>query len=143
MRRGARAPRARAAGRPRLDAHRAVLLGQGVYFVATGIWPVVHLPSFERITGPKRDDWLVRTVGVLVTVIGAVLAGAALRRTANAVPGEVDGLSVGSALALAGIDVIHVARREIAPIYLADAAAELALAVALTVARQQEQQSRD
>lgn len=120
-----------------------MLLGQGVYFVATGIWPVVHLPSFERITGPKRDDWLVRTVGVLVTVIGAVLAGAALRRTANAVPGEVDGLSVGSALALAGIDVIHVARREIAPIYLADAAAELALAVALTVARQQEQQSRD
>ena len=29
--------------------------------------------GFERATGPKTEWWLVQTVGVLVTVVGAVL----------------------------------------------------------------------
>src|SRR5690606_2044627 len=96
---------------------------------------IVHLASFERLTGPKRDDWLVRTVGALVTVIGAVLAGAAARRPAGGIPADIDALAVGSAAALAAIDVVHVARREISPIYLADAAAETAAALAIVATR--------
>ena len=34
-----------------------ILLIQGVYYALTGIWPVVHIGSFMKVTGPKRDLW--------------------------------------------------------------------------------------
>lgn len=97
---------------------------QGVYFLATGVWPLVHIESFLAVTGPKTDLWLVYTVGALVAVVGAALIAAA--RSGRVTP-EVGVLAVGSALALAAIDVTFVARRVIDPIYLADAAAEVVL----------------
>ena len=66
------------------SARRRLAIGQGLYFAATGVWPLVHMRSFERVTGPKTDTWLVRTVGVLVTVIGGVLAASGLRRRVTA-----------------------------------------------------------
>jgi hypothetical protein len=39
---------------------------QGVYYLLTGVWPLPSIGSFQRVTGPKTDLWLVRTVGVLV-----------------------------------------------------------------------------
>jgi hypothetical protein len=46
---------------------------QGIYYVVSGAWPLLHFPSFEAVTGPKRDRWLVRTVGLLAAVIGLTL----------------------------------------------------------------------
>ena len=83
---------------------RALALGQGLYFAATGIWPLVHMPSFEAVTGPKTDKWLVRTVGVLVAVIGGVLVAGAARRTVSA---ETAALAIGSAAGLGAIDTIY------------------------------------
>lgn len=94
---------------------------QGAYFVITGLWPMVSMRSFEAVTGPKRDKWLVRTVGVLVIVIGGVLVVAGLR---GPPPPEVVGLGIASALALAGVDVNYVLRGRIPPIYLLDALGE-------------------
>lgn len=105
---------------------------QGVFYVATGVWPLVHIDSFMAVTGPKTDLWLVYTVGVLVTVVGLVLLAAA--RSGRITP-EVVLLACGVALALAGIDVTFVARRVIDPIYLADAAAEVVLVLWWAVAR--------
>src|SRR2546423_10717472 len=48
-----------------------------LYYAATGIWPLLDIESFERITGPKVDRWLVKTIGALVTAVGASLAVAA------------------------------------------------------------------
>ena len=42
-----------------------LLAFQSGYYGVTGIWPILHLPSFEAITGPKIDDWLVHMVGLL------------------------------------------------------------------------------
>ena len=47
---------------------RKLALIQGIFYVVTGLWPLIHMPSFLQVTGPKTDLWLVRTVGVLVTV---------------------------------------------------------------------------
>jgi NADH:ubiquinone oxidoreductase subunit K len=102
-------------------------LVQGVFYAATGLWALVDLDSFMAVTGPKTDHWLVKTVGILVTVIGAVLL-LAWRR--GAVPIEVVFLAVGSALSLAAIDVVYVSNGTIAPIYLLDAAAEVGLGLA-------------
>ena len=43
---------------------------QAVFYIVTGVWPIVSMRSFEAITGPKVDRWLVKTVGALVAVIG-------------------------------------------------------------------------
>ncbi len=110
---------------------RALALGQAVYFAVTGVWPLVSMRTFEAVTGPKTDHWLVRTVGILVTVIGAVLGLAGWRRR---VPPETAVLAVGSAAGLAAIDVVYVAKGRISPIYLLDALAEAVLIVAWLVA---------
>ncbi len=106
---------------------RSLAVAQGLYFAATGVWPLLHMPSFEAVTGPKADRWLVRTVGVLVAAFGGVLVSAGARRTITA---ETAALAMGSAAGLAAIDVIYAGRRRIARIYLADAAAEGAIVAA-------------
>ena len=105
-----------------------MLLAQAGYYLATGLLPFVSRRAFEAVTGPKREWWLVQTVGALVTVIGGALASAATRRR---VTPEMLAVAAGSAAALATIDAVHVARRRISPAYLLDAAAELGLLIAL------------
>lgn len=115
-----------AAGRA-TPARDRLAVAQGVYFAATGIWPLLHMPSFEAITGRKTDRWLVRTVGALIGVVGGVLVSAG--RRGRTTP-EIRALAVGTAAALAAVDVFYVGRRRIPPVYLLDAAAEMALIAA-------------
>jgi hypothetical protein len=111
---------------------RTVLLVQGGYYVTTGILPFVSRRAFEAATGPKREWWLVQTVGALVTVVGGVLLSGAGRRRDSA---ELSGLAAGSAAALAAIDVVYVIRRRISPRYLADAAVQAGLLGGLAAGR--------
>jgi hypothetical protein len=110
---------------------RPVLLAQAGYYLGTGLFPFISRRGFEALTGPKTEWWLVQTVGALVTVIGATIAGAATRRR---ITPETLALAAGSAASLAAIDVVHVARRRIPPTYLFDATVELALVGALAPA---------
>lgn len=103
---------------------RQVALRHGLFWVGSGLWPIVHLKSFERVTGPKPEGWLVKTVGGLIAVVGSTLMAAAVR---NRITPEIRGLAVGSALTLAAVDVVYPLKRRISPVYLLDAVAELAL----------------
>jgi hypothetical protein len=104
----------------------------GAFYVATGLWPIIHLRSFERVTGAKTDKWLVRTVGGLVTAIGtAMLVGA--RRREGMTAARV--LGIGSAITFALIDVVYASRGRISRVYYADAAVEGALAAGWLAAR--------
>lgn len=101
----------------------AVPVAQGVYYLITGVWPLVSMQSFELVTGKKTDRWLVKTFGALIAVVGAsLLLG---RRD----PGhaEIRILGLASAVCLAVADVNYVARRRIRPVYLVDALAEAVL----------------
>ncbi|HEX8434202.1 hypothetical protein [Archangium sp.] len=95
-------------------------VAQGVFYVGTGVWPIVHLRSFEAVTGPKLEGWLVKTVGAIIAVIGGTLLTAGLRRRTSP---EVMLLAAGSAASLAAVDVIYSPQR-ISPVYLLDAVAE-------------------
>lgn len=97
---------------------------QALYYLVSGIWPLIDIRSFEALTGPKTDRWLVKTVGVVVTVIGGVVGLAGARRR---ITPEIAVLSTGSGVGLAAIDVIYAARRRISPIYLLDALAHLVI----------------
>ena len=98
---------------------------QGLFYAATGVWGLVDLASFQAVTGPKNDLWLVRTVATLVLVVGGVLLVAAARLR---VTFELILLAVGCALGLAVIDVVYATGGVISPVYLLDAAAEITLA---------------
>lgn len=112
-----------------MDGDKRVRLARahGIYWVVSGVWPIVHMPSFMRITGPKVDTWLVKTVGALIAVVGVGLAQGA---SAKRVSPELETIAIGSALSLSAVDLIYVAKRRIGPIYLLDAVAHTALAVA-------------
>ena len=111
-----------------LENARPVLVAQGGYYAATGLLPFVSRRAFEAVTGPKKEWWLVQTVGLLVTVVGGALLVSARRGAASP---EVVGIAAGSAASLAAIDIVYVARGRIAPSYLADAAVQVGLLAAL------------
>jgi hypothetical protein len=119
---------------------RTVALAHGLYYAVTGLWPVIDIQSFEALTGRKRDIWLVKTAGLLIAAIGSVLALAGARREISP---EIPLLGVTSAVSLAGIDIVYWRRRVIGPIYLADAAGELALACGWLAAWQRGRRLRD
>ena len=101
---------------------RRIPVLQGVYFLATGVWPLLSMRTFEAVTGPKVDRWLVKTVGVLVAVIGASLLADARRPSRGS-----QVLGVGSAAALGGVDVVYSLGGRISKIYLLDAVVEALL----------------
>jgi hypothetical protein len=95
--------------------------------------------SFESVSGPKVDDWLVRTVGVLVTVVGLTLLSAAIKRQLG-IPVVV--LALGSASGLAFIDFFYAMRGVIWPIYMLDAIGELLLIILWAVALVRDRKGR-
>jgi hypothetical protein len=105
-------------------------MAQGGYYVATGLIPFVSRRAFEAVTGPKREWWLVETVAGLVVAVGVGVLSAALRARPSS---ELLIVAGGSALTLAGVDVVYVSRGRIAPTYLIDAGAQIGTAVALAV----------
>jgi len=103
-----------------------VALFQGLYFLVSGVWPIIHIASFLKITGPKIDLWLVKTVGVLLSVIGAVLLCAGVM---DQITTSIFYLGIGSAAGLTAIEIIYVSKKVISPIYLLDAVIEIILMI--------------
>jgi hypothetical protein len=101
-----------------------VAIAQGVGYAVTGLWPLLHMRSFVAVTGPKTDLWLVRTVGVLVKIIGCVIAAAGISRRLTP---ELRALAAASSAGLAMVDAIYAVRGRISKVYLLDAIAELPL----------------
>jgi hypothetical protein len=92
------------------------------YLTASGIWPILHRESFERVTGRKRDFWLVRTVGGLAAVMGVTLGVAVLRGRRSH---DAKVLAVGSAVAFGAADVYAGSR--LSRVYLGDLVLQAAL----------------
>lgn len=106
------------------DGKRLAAVAQASYYLVTGVWPLLHMRSFEWLTGPKVDRWLVKSVGAQFAVVGSAIGLAARRRRMTP---EIELLGIGTAAAFSAIDLIFVARRRISPIYLLDALAQIAL----------------
>lgn len=101
---------------------RKIARFQGSFNVLNGLWPLIHMPSFEAVSEPKTDKWLVRTVSGLLITIGLEQ----LRATTNAGGVTVaKRLGIGTAATLTAIDLIYVAKGRISRVYLLDAAMEL------------------
>lgn len=115
---------------------RLVCVIQGLYYLVTGLWPLLAMDVFLAVTGPKTDLWLVDTVALLVLIIASVLLFAAARRQINA---SVVLLAVGSAAALTIVEGFYALRGVIWSVYLLDGVLEVVLialwAIAVVKAR--------
>jgi hypothetical protein len=92
----------------------------GAFNLVSGVWPLLHMRSFEAVSGPKVDRWLVRTVGGLLAANGVVQLRAADAGEDSAL-GLARQLGVGTALTLALIDLRYGIPGRIRRIYVGDA----------------------
>jgi hypothetical protein len=110
---------------------RIIVLLQALYYLLTGLWPIFSIATFEAVTGPKTDDWLVRMVGALAATIGTTLLVASLRSSPNR---ESLMLAILSAISFAAIDIVYTLNGTISRIYLVDAVIQVVIISALLVA---------
>jgi hypothetical protein len=100
---------------------------QGVFYVVTGLWPIIHLRSFEKFTGRKqqREGLLAQSMGGLIAAVGVALIAGSLEKRPSA---ALKWLGMGSALALGVADLVfarrNIIKHQTSKSYLADAAAE-------------------
>jgi len=109
---------------------RAVARWHGTFNLVSGLWPLVHRRSFEGLLGAKADYWLVNTIGGLLVGNGFVQL-CSTRSLQGRAAARLVGLGTASTLAM--IDLVYVSRRRISPVYLLDAAVEVAWVVAWIV----------
>lgn len=110
-----------------------VLLFQAIYYFPSALWAIVHIKSFEEVTGSKTDRWLVYTVSSLLLSSSLVFFYSGFRK--ENVPIETIILSISNCLSLILIDVIFVTRRIIKRIYLLDALVELGIILCLVYSK--------
>ena len=94
---------------------------QGIYFLATAIWPFIDIRSFMWITGPKYDVWLVHTVAILIMAVAFSILYAVRK---GVVSKETIVLAISSASALGFIETFYALNHIISKVYLIDAAIE-------------------
>jgi hypothetical protein len=97
--------------------YKPVLWFQGIYTLVTALWGLVDIDSFMKVTGPKNDIWLVKTVSAILAAVGLTFISFALQKEKNASAAV---LAITSAIALAGIDFHYSSHRVISPVYAVD-----------------------
>lgn len=102
----------------------------GGFNIVGGLWPLLHLRSFEAVFGPKYDRWLEYTVAGLLTGLGWAQWRAA---TPTDWP-HARRIGIATAATLLAVDVVYVPRGRIRWTYLLDAAEEAALLAAWAAA---------
>lgn len=102
---------------------RRLARAQGMYYLATGVWALVSIRTFQRVTGKKTDTWLVKTVGLLVSAIGVTLLASSTRARPTM---ESFTLGAGSAAALGAVEAVYAVRGQISFVYALDALVQAA-----------------
>jgi hypothetical protein len=103
---------------------KTLAVGQGVFYLLSGLWPILDIKSFEKVTGPKTDDWLVKTVGALIATTGATLVQTGLNKDLSR---EAALIGAGHALVLGTVSGYYSTKGRISKIYLLDAFTEYLL----------------
>ena len=93
----------------------------GLFNIVGGLWPLVHVRSFEAVFGRKTDRFLEYTVAGLMMGVGWS------QWTSNRAPGgaaHARTVGIGTAGTLLAIDLIYAPPRRIPATYLLDAVLE-------------------
>lgn len=108
----------------RLQPWSILALAQGAYYALVGAWPLVHLRSFEKVTGPTLEEWFIKGVGACSLNVGLHLMQAGLR--GGRPRRDERGLALRMAATFAAVDFHYAGlRRRISPVYLIDGFVQL------------------
>jgi hypothetical protein len=108
-----------------LNGKTMILVIQGIYYILTGLWPLLHLHSFMLVTGEKTDTWLVKMVALLSVAIGLALVYRPVSTQRL--------LAIGAAVSFAAIDIFYASKGIISAIYLADALIQIIFIVFIVI----------
>lgn len=111
---------------------------QLAYWLVGAVWPLVSMRSFERITGNKRDEWLVRTVALMML---SVLATLETMRHDGRQGRAMRVLGATSTAALGSVALLGPLVGRISKVYLVDAIVDLGLMAAWLSARTEKDSS--
>lgn len=103
---------------------RTLARSQGLFYLASGLWPILSMKTFARVTGEKKDDWLAKTVGLLIASTGAALLGSSLRQKQKEPPLELSLLAAGQSAILGSVSLYYSLKQRISIIYLLDSMTE-------------------
>lgn len=101
-----------------------ISLIQGIYYLVTGLWPLVHIDSFMLVTGNVTDIRLIKTVGLLVTVIAITLLFSRFRVNDYSI---IFTLGILCTLVFSAVDLYYTFAGELSKIYIIDAVVQIAL----------------
>jgi hypothetical protein len=102
----------------------------GAHVLVGGGWPILGTKSYEKIMGHKEDMWLMTGVSLIFGVTGSAIARAA---ATNRITPEIAQIAIGASVAVAGVQVVNVARGRIPPTNLLDAAGHISIAAGWAV----------
>ena len=97
---------------------KTIFYFQSIYFIVTGVWPIISINTFMAVTGPKTDIWLVQMVGLLALAIGCGLLYSSITKkfhTSSTI------IILMSCLFFFAIDVYYYMNGALIDTYLADA----------------------
>jgi len=120
---------------------RRVILGQGAYYVLTGLWSLAHFSSFAGAVALRINPFQAQAFGAVIVVVGGCLLEAARREPPGSFP-TLLGAAVASAIAI--VSLWWLPRMGELSILWADLAAEVAFALGLILLypRSQPEKSR-
>jgi hypothetical protein len=108
---------------------RKLAQAQGLFYLTSGVWPLIHMRSFEFVLGRKEEHWLVQTVSGLLIANG--FSQLRTEPTPRAI-GAARRTGLGTAASLALIDLRYAATGRISRMYLVDALMEAGWILAWT-----------
>jgi hypothetical protein len=107
-----------------LSIYRLLLIVQGFYTFITALWAIIDIDSFMKITGPKTDIWLVKTVSIVLVAVGLTLLSHLKEPDEPVLPAIVLGCITSAGLAF--IDFFYSSKNTISFVYATDGIIEVA-----------------
>lgn len=108
---------------------KIVLWWQGLYYGLTGLWALVALDHFSKVTGHYGDAFEMHSIAALALILGAAFIWGALRERHLAFASW---LSLGAALAVIIPELVYFDEIK-GTLFLLDLFEEIAVAVALAI----------
>ena len=107
--------------------HR-LALGHATYYAFGGLWPLLSMPTFEAVMGPKVGEWLVRTIALILLLVSSLLLDHALNKRADDL--TLRRIAFGISFILGTVAIITTLGGWLSWIFLLDGAMHLLLAAA-------------
>jgi hypothetical protein len=107
-----------------LSIYRLLLIIQGFYTFITALWAIIDIDSFMKVTGPKTDIWLVKTVSIVLAGVGLTLLSHLTERDKPVFPAILLGCFTSAGLAF--IDFYYTSSNTIPLVYATDGFIEVA-----------------